>query len=242
MNLPNAITLARIASTPLLALLPLVESWEWRLVAFVLFLLAAITDYYDGVLARSRGLVTDLGKKLDPLADKLLLIGTLAPMWILMRPTRFACESAIPVERIDAAATRLWCGGTPELQFLTPVGHIGLPLWVVVIVLGREVLMTLFRQLAARRGVVISAIGPAKWKTTLQMIWVGAAYFWFFASTLAAARGWVSGSWVAFADFNGSVGVAAMSGAVLLTLYSGALYLRAHWGVMIGRRGNVAAR
>ena len=56
--------------------------------------------------------------------------------------------------------------------------------------------MTVFRQLAARRGVVIAAIGPAKWKTGFQSTWVGSAYFWFFAATLAAARWEVVGSGV----------------------------------------------
>jgi hypothetical protein len=106
---------------------------------------------------------------------------------------------------------------------------------VLAIVLGREAFMTLFRQAAARRGVVIAAIGPAKWKTTFQWIWVGAAYFWFFAATLAATRGWTGlTSWQAFANFNGLVGVLAMVGAVVLTLYSLALYLRSYGRVFTG--------
>ena len=50
--------------------------------------------------------------------------------------------------------------------------------------------MTVFRQAAKRRGVVIAAIGPAKWKTALQLIWQGSAYFWFWAATLAAVKHW----------------------------------------------------
>ena len=70
-NLPNAITLGRIALTPLIAWLPFTTSWTVRLIAFLLFTIAAVTDYWDGHLARSRNLVTDLGRLLDPLADKL---------------------------------------------------------------------------------------------------------------------------------------------------------------------------
>ena len=95
--------------------------------------------------------------------------------------------------------------------------------------------MTIFRQAAARRGVVIAAIGPAKWKTTFQWIWVGSAYFWFFAVTLAVSRRWGDDAhWGQFANFNGIVGVVAMIAAVLLTLYSLALYLRSYGRVFIG--------
>ena len=66
-NLPNAITLGRIALTPLIAWLPFTTSWTVRLIAFLLFTIAAVTDYWDGHLARSRNLVTDLGRLLDHL-------------------------------------------------------------------------------------------------------------------------------------------------------------------------------
>ena len=102
-----------------------------------------------------------------------------------------------------------------------PVVHL-----VVVIVIGREIFMTIFRHAAARRGVVISAIGPAKWKTGFQSVWVGSAYFWFFAATLARTEGWTSAAWFAFANFNGIVGTITMIASVFLTLYSLVLYLR----------------
>ena len=198
MNLPNALSVGRIAVTPLIAALPFANSWKLRLLAFVLFVIAAITDYVDGMLARSRKQETDFGRLLDPLADKALLVGTFVPMYIL----------------------------APNFPFVTPVGAVGLPWWVVAVVLGREVFMTVFRQAAARRGVVIAAIGPAKWKTGFQLVWQGSAYFWFFAATLAAAKGWTSAPWRGFALFNGTVGTVTMIVAVVLTLYSLVLYLR----------------
>ncbi len=98
---------------------------------------------------------------------------------------------------------------------------------MVLVVLGRELFMTVFRQVAARRGLIIAAIGPAKWKMTFQSIWLGAAYFWFFALTLAIAKGWTEqGWWRTFASFNGIVGVLSMVGAVVLTLWSFGLYLQ----------------
>lgn len=215
MNLPNAITVGRIALTPLIAWLPFMSSWGSRLAAFVLFLVAAITDYWDGHIARERGLVTDLGSMLDPLADKLLLVATLVPMYLLQRhPSFLSAADSAPVE------------GGPFL-FVTPFGAVSLPLWMLLVVLGREAFMTLFRQVAARRGLIISAIGPAKLKTTFQLIWMGAAYFWFFAHTLALREGWAgTGWWNGVSQLVGLIGVASMAGAVVLTLWSLWLYLR----------------
>jgi phosphatidylglycerophosphate synthase len=222
-NLPNAVTAGRIAVTPLIAWLPLAPTSALRLSAFVLFIIAAVTDYFDGHLARSRKQETDLGRLLDPLADKLLLVGTFIPMFILMRPSAHA-DDALPA-RVAANV----------FPFHTPLGEIPLTWWVLAIVLGREAFMTIFRQAAARRGVVIAAIGPAKWKTTFQWIWVGAAYFWFFAATLAASRQWETLTpWRAFANFNGLVGVVAMVGAIALTIYSLAQYLRSYSRVFTG--------
>jgi phosphatidylglycerophosphate synthase len=221
-NLPNAVTVARIAATPLIAWLPLAPSSSLRLTAFVLFIIAAITDYVDGQLARSRKQETDLGRLLDPLADKLLLVATIIPMYVLMRPAGYVAEPW-PESALHNV-----------LPFRTPFGAVPLAWWIVAVVLGRELFMTIFRQAAARRGVVIAAIGPAKWKTAFQSIWVGAAYFWFFAATLAAERHWDGPLWTAFAYFNGIVGVLAMVGSLCLTLYSLALYLRRYGHVFTG--------
>jgi CDP-diacylglycerol--glycerol-3-phosphate 3-phosphatidyltransferase len=219
-NLPNTITAGRILAAPFIAALPFIAAPGARFIAFVLYVVAAVTDYYDGKLARTRNLITDLGRLLDPLADKLLLFATLVPMFVLMAPPT---DPLVPTraESIDAA----------RLQFVTPFGAVGLPWWIVVIVIGRELFMTLFRQAAARRGVVISAIASAKWKTGFQAVWVGSAYFWFFAATLARSEVWTSAPWTAFANFNGIVGTVTMIASVLLALYSLAVYLRRYSGV-----------
>ena len=215
MNLPNAITVGRILIAPLIAALPFINSPFARLAAFVIYIIAAVSDYYDGMLARTRNLITDLGSLLDPLADKLLLFATLIPMFVLMSP---------PADPISATTASF--GAAHSFRFQTPFGPIGLPWWVMVIVLGRELFMTVFRHLAARKGVVISAIGPAKWKTGFQSVWVGAAYFWFFAATLAAVKQWDNAAWKSFAYFNGIVGTVTMAAAVFLTIYSLGLYMR----------------
>lgn len=220
MNLPNTITAGRILAAPFIAALPFIASPTVRLVAFLLYVAAAVTDYYDGMLARTRNLITDLGRLLDPLADKLLLFATLIPMFVLMAPSS---DPLIPTRAESIEAGRL--------PFHTPFGPVWLPWWVVAIVIGREIFMTVFRQAAARRGVVISAIGPAKWKTGFQSLWVGSAYFWFFIATLAASRAWTNAAWRGFAYFNGMVGTVAMVTSVVLTLYSLALYMRRYAAV-----------
>lgn len=233
MNLPNALTVGRIVAAPLVALLPLLDRWELRLLGFVLFVAVAVTDYYDGKLARSRNLVTNLGKLLDPLADKLLLLATFIPMYILQRPGGASSEWIW--RTLDRPAPAVATGG--PFPFILPGGTIvPFPLWVIAVVLGRELFMTVFRQLAARRGTIIAAIGPAKWKTGFQWTWVGSAFFWFAAITAAARYGWLSSSaWRAFAYFNGLVGTVTMIAAVALTLYSLWLYLRRYGGLFGGK-------
>jgi phosphatidylglycerophosphate synthase len=235
-NLPNALTVGRIVAAPAVAVLPFLPSWQPRLVGFVLFIAVAVSDYYDGKLARSRNLVTDLGKLLDPLADKLLLLATFAPMYLLQRPAGGYVQPWVP-RMYGVEGTELTRRGGPFPFILPGDVLVPLPLLVLVIVLGRELFMTLFRQLAARRGVIIAAIGPAKWKTGFQWTWVGCAYFWFAALTAATHYGWLPHpAWRAFAYFNGLAGTVTMAVAVALTLYSLALYLRRYGHLLAGSR------
>ncbi|MEX2178318.1 MAG: CDP-diacylglycerol--glycerol-3-phosphate 3-phosphatidyltransferase [Gemmatimonadaceae bacterium] len=198
MNLPNGLTVARIVVTPAIAALPFVPTASARLAAFLLFLAAAISDWFDGHLARSRQQETDLGRMLDPLADKLLLVGTFVPMFFLAH----------------------------QMPFRTPVGVYDLPWWVVAIILGREITMTWFRQFASRRGVIIEAIWPAKWKTGVQQVWSGAAYCWFWVATVESQRGGPAPGFGWAGQTLGSIGVASMLLAIVLTLYSLYIYMR----------------
>jgi CDP-diacylglycerol---glycerol-3-phosphate 3-phosphatidyltransferase len=230
MNLPNALTIGRIAVTPLVAVLPFIESPTVRFAGFALFVAAAVTDHFDGAIARSRGCITDLGKLLDPLADKLLLVGTFVPMFLLQHPEGDAAAALIPWVHADAAA----------FPFETVFGPLALPWWVLAVVLGRELFMTLFRRVAQQRGVVIAAIGPAKWKAGFQFTWIGAAYCWFGARTLADTRAWDGlPAWEVAEAVIGHVGAITMIVAVLLTLYSLGLYV-ARYGYLL--RGGAAPR
>ena len=92
MNLPNAITLSRIFLTPLLVVILLTRIDGKEIYGVVIFVVAALTDYLDGYIARKRNQVTDVGKLLDPIADKLLITSAfislvelnLAPAWMVV--------------------------------------------------------------------------------------------------------------------------------------------------------------
>ena len=72
-DLPNVLTLSRIAAIPVLVLLVLLRRADADLAACALFVAAGVTDYFDGQIARARAQLSDLGRMLDPIADKLLV-------------------------------------------------------------------------------------------------------------------------------------------------------------------------
>ena len=143
MNLPNKITLTRIFMIPVFVLffyLDVMNGWNY-LVAAIIFVLAASTDALDGHIARSRGLVTNLGKFLDPIADKVLVSTAL----ILL-------------------LTRGWAF---EVDFFAGWGLIVAGICVAVI-LARELIVSGFRMIAAGRGIVLAADKLGKIKTVFQ--------------------------------------------------------------------------
>ena len=94
-NLPNLLTISRIAVIPLIFLSVYFECSFFNYIAGVLFIAASITDYYDGKLARDRGEVSAFGRLLDPIADKLLVATALVV--ILAKPGMIHEISYIPV-------------------------------------------------------------------------------------------------------------------------------------------------
>lgn len=209
-NLPNVITLARILITPVIALLPFIEGWLPKLIALVVFIAAALSDVYDGWLARSRNLVTDLGKLLDPLADKLLLLATLIPIY------------AISQSRSDLYGIPVW-------------GSI--PLWVCLLLLGREFAMTAFRYWAKRRGVIIAAGGSGKLKAAFQAIFIGATIAWFAFKDLIQPMGWERNRYARYwTEFHGGLVAVTLGIALVLTLYSFGVYLYRNRGLFTDSR------
>lgn len=135
MNLPNLITIVRIAFVPLfiwlLFIAPEKHSVE-RWLSVAIFVLAIATDGVDGAIARRKNLVTNLGKLLDPIADKALLGGALISLSIMNQIA--------------------W--------------------WITIVILVREVGITVYRLVVAKRR-VIAAAGGGKLKTILQSVAVG---------------------------------------------------------------------
>jgi len=111
-----------------------------RFGAFALFVIAGLSDVWDGYLARRYDLITDLGKLLDPIADKLLLVVTFVPFYLVSH--RGTEIDALP-----------WPWGV-------------MPLWVLLVIGGRELFITLFRQYALGKGVVIAAGKSACFSST----------------------------------------------------------------------------
>ena len=150
MNLPNSITMSRIACVPLLIwvlspVFPFVgghgatglRAGEQELIASAIFILASITDGLDGYLARKRKQITTMGILLDPLADKLLV----------------------------SAAFIILVAFNPRV----------VPPWIAVLVIGREFLVSGLRSIAAAEGFTIEASEIGKLKTVIQIVSVVAA-------------------------------------------------------------------
>jgi CDP-diacylglycerol--glycerol-3-phosphate 3-phosphatidyltransferase len=148
MNLPNSITLSRIATVPLLIWIMSpafpanhathgLAGGEQELIASAVFILASITDGLDGYLARKRNQITTLGMLLDPLADKLMV----------------------------TAAYIILVAYNPRV----------VPPWIAVIIIGREFLVSGLRSIAASEGFTIEASEIGKLKTVIQIVSVVAA-------------------------------------------------------------------
>ncbi|GAB7026013.1 CDP-diacylglycerol--glycerol-3-phosphate 3-phosphatidyltransferase [Geotalea toluenoxydans] len=149
LNLPNILTLLRIAAIPLLVILLLSPSREAGFWAAALFAIASITDWLDGYLARRMGIETVFGKFLDPIADKLIVMAALIML--------------LPYNRV--------------------------PAWMVLVILGREIIITGLRGVASTEGLVIPASNLGKFKTIFQIVAILGLllhydYRWFFAIDL----------------------------------------------------------
>ena len=163
LNVPNALTVFRLVLIPPILISFLGRFPQHHVVAFALFFVASISDSLDGRIARRYARVTTVGKFLDPLADKLLILAVLA---LLVQ---------------DAL----------------------LPAWVLVVILGRELLITGLRTIGAAQGLIISATPFGKTKTISQMLAVGLLMLERPYPTLSGIAAVVLGLAILFTVFSG---------------------------------------
>lgn len=197
-TIPNIITAGRVALAPLVFFLALSDGVVLRLLAFLLFVVAAVSDLWDGYLARKHGWISDFGKLMDPLADKLLLVATFIPFFLISHRA----------------------GPAGDLPYWGE-----LPVWVLAVILGRELLVTIVRQIAAQRGQVLAAGPTGKYKAVSQNIFCGAALLWYGLQAWAVRGDWSGSAWDIWQSFlHGPVIGLSLLVALVLTVVSMLVY------------------
>jgi len=178
-HLPNILTLLRILLIPPMVVILLSPSKSAGFLAALLFAVASSTDWLDGYLARRMQIVTTLGKFLDPIADKLMVMAALI--------------------------------------MILPFGRV--PAWMVLVILGREIIITGLRSIASTEGVVIAASRLGKYKTIFQIVAILGLllhydYHWFFG---------IQNPYL-YANMH-NVGIFFLWIATIITIWSGIDYL-----------------
>ncbi|MDY0150963.1 MAG: CDP-diacylglycerol--glycerol-3-phosphate 3-phosphatidyltransferase [Candidatus Cloacimonas sp.] len=147
--IPNALTVLRFLLVPVFLYFLLYSQHESRvLIALIIFVVASLTDYLDGMLARKFNVVSNFGKIMDPLADKLIVLSALAGLcWL----------SPFQISKI-----------------------------VFFIILARELIITILREIYQRKGFVVAADKLGKLKTVMQMVGIIAAFsIWVFVPLIS---------------------------------------------------------
>jgi len=129
LSLPNGVSIIRILAIPFILILLFSTGRTFQIITALVFLLVALTDMIDGYLARRRKMITTLGKFLDPLADKMLIVTAMIAL----------------------------------------ISARGIPMWMVIVIVGREIAVTGLRGIAVAEGIVISSSLIGKYKTAFEM-------------------------------------------------------------------------
>ena len=181
LSLPNLLTLSRIFAVPILVFLLWKPAPYDYLITFVLYCVVGITDYFDGYLARAQGKISRLGQFLDPIADKIMVAAVL----VMLMASRKADGDAPIIEN-----------------------------WAVIpalVILLREIIVSGLREFLAPLNISMPVSKLAKWKTTLQLVALGA---------LILSGAFPLEPWMHL------VGLASLWAAAAMTLVTGYDYLR----------------
>lgn len=193
-NVPNVLTTARL----ILSIICFVFlTFDWYLTSLVLFAIAAGTDWVDGFWARRYGQITQLGRILDPFADKIIICGT------------FTFLAAVPPvfnkHGLDSSSSEIWA-------------------WMAVVVIAREMLVTALRSFFEEHGSDFSAKWSGKWKMVLQCAAVALSLWRLWYYDFDAANGsWQAGPPAQVVTWALRLVVWA---AIALTIYSGWVYVQ----------------
>lgn len=183
MILPNQLTVLRIILTPVFVYLFLMDDPVLKQISLVVFIIAAITDWYDGWLARKFNYITAWGKFLDPLADKIL---TSAAFFAFV--------------------------------------YLGvLSLWMVIVIVVRDFLVTFLRMYADKKKKSFATSRLAKWKTFFQMAFL----YYLLAAFILQTVNWIyEGNEEIFSSLTNLDFIYwTMFGITLITVYSGLQYI-----------------
>jgi CDP-diacylglycerol---glycerol-3-phosphate 3-phosphatidyltransferase len=192
-NVPNVLTISRLV---LSVFCFIALTFQWYLPSLVLFAIAAGTDWVDGFWARRYGQITQLGRIIDPFADKIIICGT------------FTFLAAVPpVESkqwLDSSASEIWA-------------------WMAVVVIARELLVTALRSFFEEHGSDFSAKWSGKWKMVLQCGAVAGslARLWYYG--FGETRGYWRIDPPAWSTWSLRL---LVWGAVAMTIYSGWVYVQ----------------
>lgn len=206
-HLPNILTLSRI---PLLFIIVALLCFPIKFgdtLALILFILAAVSDWLDGYIARKVGAVSNFGKLMDALTDKIIMVGL------------FVALLALPWYLPDA-----YGNAAGKLETLLPQYCILL----VMVIICREFLITGLRLVAASNGIVLAAEKAGKIKTALQMTSMS-----LLLAAQALASDWTSLP-VEIIAWARELGLWTFYAAVILTIYSGTGYLIRNRKIFLG--------
>ena len=205
MNLPNKLSILRICLVPFFVAAYFLPYYWGAYIAVGLFILAAATDFLDGYIARKYNMITDSGKLLDPIADKILICAAL-----------FCIVSANPL---------LYLQYDPKYNVQVYVAVTVLVIGAILII-SRELLISAVRQIAAAKGVVVQANVFGKIKTVCQDVSLPMLVLLNSArlqavndvamGTFTLSVFWTVWWWASFAFFTVSV---------IMTIVSGVIYL-----------------
>ncbi len=198
-HVPNALTVGRIVVAPVALWLLALGSFSAQLAGTTLFIVAAITDYWDGRLARTYGVGSRLGQFLDPLADKILVLGAF-----------FLVPFLSPIGEGLARPAGAW-----------------LPWAAIAAIALRDVAVTLLRVQYERQGRSLTTSSAAKWKTAWQLTFLITAFV-FLTGTHARTLGGALGALGEFlhAALVSPAALVFLLATAAVTVYTGWLYVR----------------